>query len=436
MSALASTAIRRSAWRLLPLLVFMYFLSYLDRVNVSFAALTMNGDLGFTATIYGLGAGLFFFGYFLGEVPSNLALERVGARLWLARIMITWGLVSAAMALVAGAKSFYLVRFLLGLSEAGLYPGVLLYLTYWFPERMRTRMVGIFLTAAPLSTLVGAPISVWLLKFDGLYGLHGWQWMFILEGLPTALFGICVLFVLPDRPDKVEWLAPAERDWLNAELASENKVRAASNITGVVQTLLNPGVLGYCLAYFFLTTALYGVGFWMPQVVRSLGFSIGAVGWIVAMPSLITAVLIIPWSIHSDNRDERLWHTILPLMVAAAGLLLAAYGSTDVLKIAGFTLGSIGVFCAIPPFWALPISRLAGTAAATGIAIIGGVGNLGGYFGPLTLGILKDATGGYSFGLAMLSACAAACFCLVFALSRATQRQRALGAAKQLPEPP
>ena len=413
----------------------MYFLSYLDRVNVSFAALTMNADLGFTATVYGLGAGLFFFGYFLGEVPSNLALERVGARLWLTRIMITWGLVSAAMALVSGAKSFYLVRFLLGLSEAGLYPGVLLYLTYWFPERTRTRMVGIFLTAAPLSTLVGAPISVWLLKFDGLAGLHGWQWMFILEGLPTALFGICVLFALPDRPEQVAWLAPAERNWLTSKLAAENEVRAASNITGVVQTLRNPVVLGYCLAYFFLTATLYGIGFWMPQVMRSLGYSIGEVGWIVAVPSLITSILIIPWSVHSDKRNERLWHTIVPLMVAAAGMLFAAYGS-GALKITGFSLGTIGVFCAIPPFWALPISRLAGTAAATGIAIIGGVGNLGGYFGPLTLGILKDATGGYTYGLAMLSACAAACFCLVFVLSRAVQRQSALGAANQLPEPP
>jgi len=433
---IASSVTRKAGWRLLPLVVFMYFLSYLDRVNVSFAALTMNAELGFTATVYGLGAGLFFFGYCLGEVPSNLALERVGARLWLARIMITWGLVSAAMALVSGARSFYLVRFLLGLSEAGLYPGVLLYLTYWFPERTRTRMVGIFLTAAPLSTLVGAPISLWLLKFDGLAGLHGWQWMFVLEGLPTALFGICVLFALPDRPEKVAWLAPAERSWLTSELAAENKVRAASNITGVVPTLRNPAVLGYCLVYFLLTTVLYGIGFWMPQVVRSLGYSISEVGWIVAMPSLITSALIIPWSIHSDKSNERLWHTIVPLMVAAAGMLFAAYGSTDALKIAGFTLGSIGVFCAVPPFWVLPISRLAGTAAATGIAIIGGVGNLGGYFGPLTLGILKDATGGYSCGLAMLSACAAACFCLIFVLSRAAQWQSAPGAANELPEPP
>jgi len=421
-AVVANNVTRRVGWRLLPLIVFMYFLSYLDRVNVSFAALTMNGDLGFTATIYGWGAGLFFLGYFIGEVPSNLALERFGARVWLARIMITWGLVSAAMALVSGTRSFYVVRFLLGLSEAGLYPGVLLYLTYWFPEQLRTRMVGIFLTAAPLSTLFGAPISVWLLKFDGLYGLHGWQWMFVLEGLPTVVLGLFLLAVLPDRPDQIEWLEPGERRWLIAELASENKARAAYKVTGVLQTLCNLGVLAYCAAYFFLTTALYGIGFWMPQVVRSLGFSISAVGWIVAIPSLVTAVAIIFWSIHSDRNHERVSHTILPLILAAIGLVLAAYGPGDEIKIAGFALGSIGVFCAIPPFWALPVSRLTGTAAATGIAIIGGVGNLGGYFGPLSLGILKDATGGYTYGLAMLAVSAAASAFVIILIANAERR--------------
>ncbi|WJR80903.1 MFS transporter [Bradyrhizobium sp. NP1] len=414
--------VSKIGWRLLPIIILMYFLSYLDRVNVSFAALTMNKDLAFTATIYGWGAGLFFVGYFLGEVPSNLALERFGARVWLARIMITWGAISAAMALVSGPVSFYATRFLLGLAEAGLFPGVILYLTYWFPERTRSRMIALFLAAAPLSTLIGAPISSSLLGLDGAGGLRGWQWLFILEGLPTVLVGVYVLFMLPDRPESVEWLDRDERAWLTSKLAAENAQRAEARIHGVGQALRNPRVLGYCLWYLLVVTGLYGVGFWMPQVVRALGFSVSEVGWLVAIPSVVTAALMIPWSVHSDRSGERLWHTILPALVAVAGLLLAAKGGTPALIMTGFTLASVGVFSAIPPFWALPVATLSGSAAAAGIAIIGAVGNLGGYFGPLALGMIKDATGGFSIGLLALAASVALSCPLVWMLERARTR--------------
>jgi MFS transporter, ACS family, tartrate transporter len=415
--------VSKVGWRLLPIIILMYFLSYLDRVNVSFAALTMNKDLAFTATTYGWGAGLFFVGYFLGEVPSNLALERFGARIWLARIMITWGLVSAAMALVSGPWSFYLIRFMLGLAEAGLFPGVILYLTYWFPARARSRMIALFLAAAPLSTLIGAPLSGYVLGLDGALALRGWQWMFILEGVPTVLVGIYILFMLPDRPERVGWLAHDERDWLTSELASENAQRAEARIHGVGQALGNPRVLAYCLWYLLVVTGLYGIGFWMPQVVRALGYPVSQVGWIVAIPSVATAALMIPWSVHSDRTGERLWHTILPSLLAVAGLLLAAQANNPVVVMIGFSLASIGVFSAIAPFWALPVSRLSGSAAAAGIAIIGAVGNLGGYFGPLALGVIKDATGGFSIGLMVLAGSVALSCPLIWMLERAQARR-------------
>jgi ACS family tartrate transporter-like MFS transporter len=411
-------AISKSAFRIVPVIVAMYFVSYLDRVNVSFAALTMNKELGFSATVYGWGAGLFFIGYFLGEVPSNLALERFGARKWLARIMVSWGFISGLMSFVGSPTSFYIIRFMLGLAEAGLFPGVILYLTYWFPTRARSRIIALFLAAGPLSTMIGAPLSAQLMGLAGVRGLSGWQWMFIVEAVPTVLVGIYVYLALPERPEKVKWLTEPERAALVSSLAKENELRSREDVHGVCQAFKNPKVLGFSLWYLLVLLGIYGVGFWMPQVIREFHFSVKEVGWIVAIPALVTTALMVPWSIHSDRTGERVWHSIFPVLVASLGLLLGAYTKAPVLVVVGFAMASWGLFASIPPFWALPVSSLTGSAAATGIALIGAVGNLGGYFGPLVLGLTKDATGGFSAGLSFLSVCVALSIPLLWQLSK------------------
>jgi MFS transporter, ACS family, tartrate transporter len=414
---LGKGTVRQLAWRLIPIIVVMYFLSYLDRVNVSFAALTMNKDLGLSPTVYGWGAGLFFLGYFIGEVPSNLALDRFGARRWLARIMISWGLVSAAMSMVSGEWSFYTVRFLLGLAEAGLFPGVILYLTYWFPAQTRSRMIALFLAAAPVSTLIGAPVSTWLLGQGGVMGLRGWQSMFVFEGIATALVGVYVFFKLPNRPSDVAWLTDHQRAWLLSELAKEKTSMSVTAVSEAGQALRNGSVIGYAICYLLLTTGLYGIGFWMPQLFQAKGFSIVQIGWLAAIASLITVCIMIPWSMHSDRTSERVWHTILPLMLATVGLAFAAADDSAVAIVIGLTAGTIGTFSAIPPFWTLPIGILSGRGATAGLAVVGAIGNLGGYFGPMLLGLIKDKTGSFSAGLGFLALSVALAFVLAWILT-------------------
>jgi MFS transporter, ACS family, tartrate transporter len=394
---------RKVAWRLAPLLMACYFVAFLDRVNVGFAALSMNQDLGFDSTIFGLGTGIFFIGYFFLEVPSNLVLEKVGARRWIARIMFTWGMISAAMALVWNEPSFYVARFLLGAAEAGFFPGVVLYLTYWFPAQHRARMVGLFMAAVPVSGVIGSPLSGWLLGLDGTLGLHGWQWLFILEGLPSMLLGVVVWRYLIDRPSQAGWLTAAERARLEESLARERAHRESVRTYRLGEALANGRVLALGLLYLGLVTGLYGVTFWLPQIVKGFGgLSNLEVGFIVALPTLLSAIAMVAWTRHSDRTRERPWHVALPAFAGALGLLASAGVSDPTLSMIALSVALVGIYAAIATSWTLPTAFLSGTAAAGGLALINSIGNLGGFAGPYFIGWIKTATGEYSLAFLII----------------------------------
>ncbi len=414
---MSDAVLRKVAWRLIPFLGLAYFFAFLDRVNVGFAALTMNEDICLSAAAYGFGAGIFFIGYVMFEVPSNVILARVGARIWIARIMISWGLLSASMALVEGPTSFYVMRFLLGVAEAGFFPGIIYFLTCWFPSTYRARILGAFLVAIPLSGVLGAPLSTWLLGLEG-FGLAGWQWMFILEGVPATLLGLAVLRWLRDRPADAEWLEPRERAWLTAELARE--AGAASNEQGIGRVLANPSVWLFGLAYFGIVVSLYGFNFWLPQIVKGLGnLSNIEVGLMLMIPSALAGVAMVAWGLHSDRSGERRWHVALPAFLAAASLAASAIlqGSPFAAFLALIVAG-VGTFCSLPAFWTLPAAMLAGPAAAAGIALVNSIGNLGGFVGPTLIGYLKEMTGAYAAALLALAVAIAASGLIVLAATR------------------
>jgi len=392
------------ARRLLPFLMLCYFFAYLDRVNVGFAALTMNRDLGLSATAYGLGAGLFFLGYVAFEVPSNLVLERVGARLWIARIMVTWSLVSASTAFVTGEWSFYLVRVLLGLAEAGFFPGIILYLTYWFPARQRAGIVGTFMMAVPLSAAIGSPLSGLVMSLtDGWHGLAGWQWLYLLEAAPSLLLGLATLFVLTDRPENASWLTADERKDLIARMAEDHRSRPhrTAHLGGA---LLDPRVLGLGLVYFGLSTGLYAIGLWLPQIVSAFGFTTTATGFVTAVPYVVSAAGMLAWTRHSDRTGERTRHVALPTVAAGLALLAASQVGTPLLTIVALSAAALGVFAALPTFWTLPTRLLTGSAAAGGIALINALGSVGGFAGPALMGWIRDATGRFDYALAAVAA--------------------------------
>jgi MFS transporter, ACS family, tartrate transporter len=390
-------------WRLAPVLIACYFVAFLDRVNVSFAALAMNADLGFDSAVFGLGAGIFFIGYFFLEVPSNLVLEKVGARVWIARIMLSWGLVSAATALVWNAPSFYVARFLLGAAEAGFFPGVLVYLTYWFTAEHRARMVGIFMAAVPISGVIGSPLSSWLLGLDGMLSLAGWQWLFIIEGLPSVLLAAVVWLYLPDHPRAARWLSSSEQERLEASLARERAHREAIRRYRLGEALTEPQVLALALLYFGLVTGLYGVTFFMPQIVKGFGGLTNLeVGFITALANLAAAIAMVAWTQHSDRARERPWHVALPAFLSAAGLIASAFLSDPIWSMVALTLALVGIYAAIATSWALPSAFLTGTAAAGGLALINSIGNLGGFAGPYFTGWVKTATGGYSLAFLII----------------------------------
>ncbi|MGD9788287.1 MAG: MFS transporter [Sulfuricellaceae bacterium] len=397
----------KASRRLLPFLFLLYIVAYLDRINVSFAALHMNQDIGLSAAAYGLGAGLFFIGYFLFEVPSNLILARVGPRFWIARIMVTWGLVSMDMASVAGERGFYLLRFLLGLAEAGFFPGIILYLTYWFPAAERARIIALFMTATAVAGLIGSPVSGALLTLHGWLGLKGWQWLFLLEGLPAVLLGIVVWFTLPDRPQHASWLTAPEQDALQSLLNRETAPPHAPRTT--VGALHSPTVWRFSLSYLSLVIGMYGIGMWLPQMLKSIA-EVGdlAIGLLAAVPYLAAAAGMIWIGRHSDCRGERRVHGTLSLMAAAAGLAMAATVHSLPLALCFLSLAAIGIWGALGPFWAMATSYLAGPAAAAGIALINAIGNLGGFFGPYLMGWLKDLTIHYTAGLVTLAVIVAA----------------------------
>ena len=411
-----SRASAKISRKLIPFLMLCYFVAYLDRVNVGFAALTMNKDLALNAEMFGFGAGIFFFGYFIFEVPSNLLLERFGARMWIARIMISWGVVSAAMAFVTGPYSFYAMRFLLGVAEAGFFPGIILYLTYWFTAAERARYVGLFMAAIPLSSVIGGPVSGLILDhFNGAMALNGWQWLFIIEGVPSIIVGFLVLLLLTDRPKDATWLAPDERDALNAKLAAEAANRESVRHYSLKEALLNPRVLALSLVYFGLVCGNYGLGYWLPTIVKgvvttlqldaSSGININTLtGYLVAIPYAVAVVAMIWWTRRSDLARERMWHVAGPAILGGVALAAAAYLTDPLLAGIAVTACAVATYAALPTFWTLPTAFLTGTAAAGGIALINSIGNIGGFAGPYAVGWLKDATGGTTAGLLALAA--------------------------------
>jgi MFS transporter, ACS family, tartrate transporter len=395
---------RKVSQRIVPFVMLLYFIAFIDRVNIGLAALTMTKDLGFSPAVYGFGAGIFFWGYFLFEVPSNVILDKVGARLWIARVMITWGLVSGAMAFVQGQTSFYILRFLLGAAEAGFFPGIILYLSYWFPARQRAAATAAFMAAAPLSTVLGSPLSTALLEMHGLFGLKGWQWLFLVEALPAVLLGFVVLGFMTDRPEQAKWLADDERTWLVTTMEAERVGRAASGSHSIWRGLTDPRVLALSLVYFGTSAGLYTLGVWAPQIIKGFGLSNMEVGFVNAVPPTVAVVAMYLWSWHSDRTNERTWHVVIACLAAAGGLALAGVSSSVVCVVAALVLVNVGVTAAKPPLWSMPTLFLTGPAAASGIATINSIGNLGGFAGPAMIGWIKDQTGSFEGGLYFVSA--------------------------------
>ncbi len=397
--------IRRVTLRLVPFLVLCYFVAYLDRVNVGFAKLTMSGDIGLSDSAFGFGAGIFFVAYFVFEVPSNLFLERFGARKWIARIMLTWGIVSGATAFVTGPYSFYAIRVLLGFAEAGFFPGIIFFLTLWFPARERARIVGLFMAAIPLSTVIGGPISGKLLDLDGMLGLHGWQWLYIVEAVPALLLSGVVYLYLTDKPGDAHWLAADERAWLTQRLQQERQAKEQAGHFSVMQAVTNPRVLAVALIYFGANATNYGLSFFLPTIVKGFGgLSNLQIGLITALPYVAGVIGMIWWGRRSDARRERKGHAAFALLVAAAGIGASTLFADPVLKMSCLTVAGFGIFACLPIIWTLPTAFLSGAAAAGGIATVNALGNLAGFFGPYAMGYMKDWTGSFDSGLWMLSA--------------------------------
>ncbi|MDN5916580.1 MAG: MFS transporter [Pseudonocardia sp.] len=402
---------RAATLRLLPLLGLAYLLNYVDRVNVGFAALTMNADIGLSAAAYGLGAGLFFVGYFFFEVPSNVILHKVGARLWIARIMVTWGIVASSTAFVQGEVSFYIVRVLLGVAEAGFFPGIILYLTYWFPRVDRARIVALFFLAVPLSSVFGGPISTLLIAHgDGLLGFDaGWRFMFFLEGIPTILLGIAVLFLLPDRPHRARWLSREQAAALEDTIAAED-AREVPGEVGIRQALANPKVIALSLVYFGVVFGLYVLAFFLPTIIKGFqqqfgtSFSLVQTGLVTAIPYAIASITMVAWARHSDRTGERALHVAVPAFLGAVGIAAALYMNSPLLVMVCVTICAIGVFAAIPPFWSLPNAFLSCVGAAAGIGLINSFGNLSGFAGPYVTGLLQELTGNAKSGMWVVAA--------------------------------
>lgn len=428
--ALERTTMRRVAWRLVPFLCVLYTVAFIDRINVGFAALTMSRDLGLTPTMFGFGAGLFFLAYFLFEVPSNLILDRVGARRWIARVMITWGLISMGFAFITSANQFYALRFLLGIAEAGFFPGVILYLTYWFPKRWRGSVTAGFVVAIPIASAIAAPVSGYLLAMDGILGFRGWQWMFILEAAPAIVLGFVCLFYLTDRPEAATWLAPEQRAWLVAAMAAERGAEPSHGLRAIVATLVSWPVLRLALVYFGLTTGLYGIELWLPQIVKGFGLTNIEVGFVSAIPYLLAIATMGLWARHSDRTGERFGHVALACLVGCAGLVVAGLVHTVAIPAVVFlSIAIAGVMAARPPFWQLPPEFLSGAKLAGGIAAINAIGNLGGFVGPSLIGWARDLTGSFTAGLMISAATLAVSALFTLSLMRSPRAAPAPAAA-------
>jgi len=395
--------VRRMTLRLIPFMFILYIVAYLDRINVGFAALQMNAELNLSHVVFGIGGGIFFIGYFLFEIPSNLILQRVGARLWIARIMISWGIIASAMMFVVGPKSFYVLRFLLGIAEAGFFPGMILYLTYWFPGRYLARNVALFMTATPLAGVIGGPVSGALLSMHGFWGVSGWQWLFLIEGLPAILLGLLVLFFLPEHPEKALWIPADEKEWLLKQLAKEGVEKSNEHERNFIQAMKSGRVWLLCMVYFSLVVAMYGITLWMPLIFKSFSdLSDLFIGFISLFPYLAAAIFMFIVGISSDRTGERRLHIVVSLTFAAFGFLFSTCADSLMGTLLCLTVAAMGIWGALGPFWAFAGSFLSGTGAAGGIALINSVGNLGGFAGPSLMGFFKDWTGSYNTGLSIL----------------------------------
>jgi MFS transporter, ACS family, tartrate transporter len=404
MTELERSTMARVTWRLLPFLLLLYIISWLDRVNVGFAKLEMNQDLGFSEAVYGFGAGIFFIGYALCEIPSNLALVRYGARLWIARIMITWGLISAGMMFVQGEKSFYVMRFLLGVAEAGFLPGIVYYLSQWFPRDQRARAVSWFMIGIPLSVVFGAPLSGWLLEFNGHLGLRGWQLMYLVEGLPAVALGFVVLAFLTEKPVDAHWLTAAQRAWLSARIEAEHVEASTRHRINLREALQHPTVWLLALIMFCCQTGSYGLTLWVPTIIKGLsGFTNGETGWLAAIPYIAAAAGMILIGRSSDRSGERILHLAVPTAIGAVGFVATGLTSSPVPAMIAITIAAVGDYGTRGPFWALPGKFLSGRSAAAAIALINAMGALGGFVGPYAVGYLKDSTGSFTSPLFLLA---------------------------------
>ena len=408
---LERSTMRKVYLRLLPFAVLSYVLAYIDRINVSFAGLTMRGDLGMSAGTFGFGVGMFYWGYFIFEVPSNVILEKVGARIWIARIMITWGILAGLTAMVTGSTSFAIVRFLLGVAEAGFFPGIILYFTYWFPSHHHARIVSGFLVGLPVAVAIGAPISTGLLGLDGLFGLQGWQVMYIAEAIPTMVIGVITFFVLTDRPEQAKFLTAEERNWLVTTIAAERRATEAVRKFTLWQALYNPKVLLLALNYLGIVTASLGMLIFIPQMIKSLGdYSNMTVGWLTMIPYTCGAIAMVVWGRISDRMNERRWNLFIGCVFSTVGLVIAGMTMGTWWALVGMSIAAMGFYGSKGPFFAMPPMFLSGTGLAAGIAWINSIGNLGGFFGPWYVGVMKDLTGNYAgglYGLALLGLIAA-----------------------------
>jgi MFS transporter, ACS family, tartrate transporter len=400
MDPVQQRVLRKAAWRLVPVLTLAYIANYLDRTNISIASLTMNNELGFTETEFGIGAGILFLSYTVFEIPSNLALYHFGARRWIARIMITWGLVSAATALVSGVYSFYLARFALGVAEAGFFPGVTYYLAAWFPTQYRTRMLAWFLVGIPASSLIGAPVSGWLMQLDGVWGLQGWKWLFIAEGLPAVVLGFLVLWLLADRPETAEWLTPEERTALIGMLSEERRERPKS---GFWSSLSDVRVLLLAVVQFGFTLGSYGVGFFLPQILKESHLSNLTVSYLTAIPYFFASVAMLVWAWYVERTGQKILNLTIACAFATLGLLASVASADFAIALTALTVALVGITSARAIFWPIPTRFLTAVGAATGLAFINTVGTSGGFVGPYMMGRLKDLTHSFTAGLLVMA---------------------------------
>jgi len=401
---LESAVVSRLMWRLMPFLFLLYIVAYLDRINVSFAVLQMRDQLGLSERVIGRAAGMFFIGYFFFQLPSNLALEKFGVRRWISALMVAWGAISCLMIFIRTPIGFYVMRFLLGTAEAGFFPGMILYMKRWFPARARARAVAWFMTANPLAGAIGSPLSGALMGLHGA-GLAGWQWLFLMEGLPAIVLGAIVFVVIEESPEQANWLDSTERSWLLEKLGSEQQAESAQSQRSFWAVLLRLKIWMLSLVYFGVSTTMYGVTLWLPSLIRSFsGLNYLWTGIIAVIPFAVTVAAMVLVGASSDRSGERRWHTAIPAFVAASGLMIAAYGRSTLVVVAGVGLGLAFAEAMVGPFWALATTRMAGLSAAAGIAVINSLANLGGYFGPDIVGLFRSANGGFRGGLLAIAA--------------------------------